>query len=242
MNITEHWRPTTTLRTGLVWLLSADIVTTVAFGFALNHQQTVVDHYNHGAASYSSTQSASSLLGMVAIAYLVLLLATAAVFIVWQWRSAKNNEVLGRIRPRYTPGWSIGGWFIPLANLVIPVRIMQDLWQGSDPEIRNYRDPRSLPKWSLIGWWWGCTIGARFLAATIIGQGLIIVSGVLAIVMVRRITDRQEAVRFSGVRNEAGWYTDPTARFDHRYWDGMRWTDHVSKSGQVANDPIVEIG
>ena len=61
------------------------------------------------------------------------LVATAIVFIIWQLRSAKNNEVLGRIQPRYTSGWSIGGWFIPFANLVIPVRILQDLWQGSDP-------------------------------------------------------------------------------------------------------------
>ena len=72
--------------------------------------------------------------------WLALFVATATVFIIWQFRSAKNNEVLGRIHPRYTPGWSIGGWFIPFANLVIPVRIFQDLWQGSDPE--NAQLPR----------------------------------------------------------------------------------------------------
>ena len=39
-----------------------------------------------------------------------------------------------------------------------------------------------------------------------------------------------------------GWYADPTARFDHRYWDGTRWTDHVSRGGQMVSDPVAEIG
>lgn len=36
----------------------------------------------------------------------------------------------------------------------------------------------------------------------------------------------------------AGWYEDPLARADHRYWDGRRWTEHVSRGGQVAADPL----
>jgi hypothetical protein len=29
----------------------------------------------------------------------------------------------------------------------------------------------------------------------------------------------------------AGWYPDPARRFPQRYWDGMRWSTHVSQSG-----------
>lgn len=35
----------------------------------------------------------------------------------------------------------------------------------------------------------------------------------------------------------ANWYKDPTGRFDYRYWDGKKWTDHVSRGGKVAKDP-----
>lgn len=195
MNITEHWRPNTTLRTGLVWLLSVDIAATVAFAVVSAHRSSVVDDYNRGSASYADAQRADAVLSAVAIAFVVLFLATAVVFIVWQWRSAKNNDLLGKIRPRYSPGWSIGGWLIPFANLVIPLRIMHDLWQGSDPQARNYRDWRSLPKWSLMAWWWGCYLVGGLLAATIVGQVLSIAAAVLAIVMVQRITDRQEEAR-----------------------------------------------
>jgi hypothetical protein len=76
-------------------------------------------------------------------------------FIIWMYRAAKNNEALERQHPRFGPGWSIGAWFIPLANLVIPVMIMQDLWRGASPEVLR-GDPtwrRSKGCW-LIGAWW----------------------------------------------------------------------------------------
>jgi len=37
----------------------------------------------------------------------------------------------------------------------------------------------------------------------------------------------------------AGWYADPSSRFDLRYWDGSEWTEHVSRNGQQATDPPV---
>lgn len=37
----------------------------------------------------------------------------------------------------------------------------------------------------------------------------------------------------------AGWYADPSSRFELRYWDGSQWTEHVSRSGQQYTDPPV---
>ncbi len=37
----------------------------------------------------------------------------------------------------------------------------------------------------------------------------------------------------------AGWYADPAARFELRYWDGSAWTEHVSRAGQQYTDPPV---
>ena len=37
----------------------------------------------------------------------------------------------------------------------------------------------------------------------------------------------------------AGWHADPFGRFDHRYWDGARWTEHVATAGQQSVDPPV---
>jgi hypothetical protein len=37
----------------------------------------------------------------------------------------------------------------------------------------------------------------------------------------------------------AGWYADPSGRYELRYWDGSQWTEHVSRAGQQYTDPPV---
>ncbi len=39
--------------------------------------------------------------------------------------------------------------------------------------------------------------------------------------------------------SEAGWRQDPQRRHELRYWDGTRWTEHVSDRGQMSVDPLV---
>jgi hypothetical protein len=34
----------------------------------------------------------------------------------------------------------------------------------------------------------------------------------------------------------AGWFPDPTGRFDQRYWSGSTWTEHVTRGGAPATD------
>jgi len=35
----------------------------------------------------------------------------------------------------------------------------------------------------------------------------------------------------------ANWYPDPSGQYELRYWDGTRWTEHVSTGGVEAVDP-----
>ncbi len=36
----------------------------------------------------------------------------------------------------------------------------------------------------------------------------------------------------------AGWHPDPTRKYEQRYWDGSKWTEHVATQGQQGVDPI----
>ena len=38
--------------------------------------------------------------------------------------------------------------------------------------------------------------------------------------------------------SQAGWYPDPMRKFQHRYWDGSRWTEHASTGGEMSIDPL----
>jgi hypothetical protein len=34
-----------------------------------------------------------------------------------------------------------------------------------------------------------------------------------------------------------GWFADPFARHQHRYWSGTEWSEHVSDDGVPGTDP-----
>ncbi|MDG1367219.1 MAG: phospholipid scramblase-related protein [Acidimicrobiales bacterium] len=36
----------------------------------------------------------------------------------------------------------------------------------------------------------------------------------------------------------ADWYPDPGGQHEHRYWDGLKWTDNVASHGRQSVDPL----
>lgn len=58
---------------------------------------------------------------------MLLFFPTGIVFLAWLSRSVDNAPVLGAGRPSVTPGWSIGWWFVPIANFFKPYQIVRDL-------------------------------------------------------------------------------------------------------------------
>jgi hypothetical protein len=52
-------------------------------------------------------------------------------------------------------------------------------------------------------------------------------------------TDTTSDAASAGGAAPAGWYADPSGRFELRYWDGSQWTEHVSRAGQQYTDPPV---
>jgi len=54
----------------------------------------------------------------------------------------------------------------------------------------------------------------------------------------RAATDMNYFVPAIGPSPPPGWFPDPAGRFDHRYWDGARWTEMVSRNGSTTSDPL----
>jgi len=207
----SRWRSTDGLRTALTGLFVLVVVVNLVGAIAYNHRIQVIDRFRSGTATVSDGQHADDLVHVAGLVGLSMVLVIGVVFIVWQWRTAKNAEFLGRVDARYTPGWSIGAWFIPFANLAIPVMIMQDLWRASDPE--SPRDVwRQGRRSALVGWWWATMLVAFFFgrwtedrstlsalrsadSRAIVGLMITSVGAILALVVVRRITARQLALK-----------------------------------------------
>ncbi len=83
----------------------------------------------------------------------VLALAVAVTWLLWQHRAQANLSALGGGPPAFTPGWAVGAWFLPVANLVLPSRAVRELVGRSAGPTR----PEAVR--SVSPWWFGLLAG-----------------------------------------------------------------------------------
>ncbi|MBD0710938.1 MULTISPECIES: DUF4328 domain-containing protein [unclassified Streptomyces] len=184
------------------------VVDTLSLIGDLDLRSRLVDIQEDPAALVSDSTTALTLAWS---AQFLLFLATTVVFIVWFHRLRLNAEVWAGDLMSRTPGWAIGGWFVPLANFWIPRAVAADIWRASRPDPSAPDGPREL---TLLNGWWVCfachlalnrigsgqfdrSVGAGELVdATswlVAGDAAGIVAAGLAILLVRRLTSMQHA-------------------------------------------------
>lgn len=89
----------------------------------------------------------------VLLANWLLLVATYVVFGMWIYRAAANVDAAMVPGFRYTPGWAVGWYFVPVANLYKPFDAMRQIWNASHGGGRDL--DRGEP---LLVYWWGLWI------------------------------------------------------------------------------------
>ncbi len=97
--------------------------------------------------------------GLIAFGYMVAYVVTAVPFLMWIYRANLNAIGFGGTDMKFTPGWSVGYYFIPILNLFRPYQSMKEIWQVShDPA--NWKSVSVPP---LVGWWWALWLVSNFL-------------------------------------------------------------------------------
>ena len=148
---------------------------------------------------------------------IVVCIPTVILFLVWIHRASGNIRFLGALGQRFSPGWAVGWWFIPIMNLSRPYEAMAEIWKGSAPDLSSggridWKYGSVAP---LLKWWWGLWVAsgltgviALFVWADqtqvpssgallwyLLASALLICATVLAILVVRRVTAMQEEKR-----------------------------------------------
>jgi hypothetical protein len=109
---------------------------------------------------------------IIGILQLIGLIGSAIAFLIWFYRARTNLSSLGGREFKYSPGWTVGGFFVPFLNIVRPLQVMREIWHASNPQTLKFdltndgpilRDQLKTP--SLLIWWW-----LLFLASYIIGN------------------------------------------------------------------------
>jgi hypothetical protein len=94
-------------------------------------------------------------------------LGTSIAFLMWIHRAHRNLPSLGARDLRFTPGWAVGWFFIPIMNLFRPYQVMREVWAESDPAALTpdpwSGDPSPPRGSSLVGWWWGLYLIMEFV-------------------------------------------------------------------------------
>jgi len=232
---TAPFRPTRTLARWIVALLGVVIAFAVlAVAFRIHHL-SLINRVRHGelvseAQGRASANRVNTMAVLVAVGYVT----TGVVWLVWHFRAQRNVSALGATNLKYRPGWAVGWWLIPMANVAMPYLTMRELYKASAPDAGAVdwaaaRTPALLPLW------WGCVVGRLVLASIgatvaagkrsglsalaafaardglyIAGDTLLIVGGLLAIVLVRtiqrRLDEKQAKMHSIPAPAGASWY------------------------------------
>jgi Domain of unknown function (DUF4328)/Septum formation len=220
------------LATVVRWLFVASILLAGADAAANAQAARLLGRLRTDANLVSPSMLEASDLRVGAAALLdVLVFLTAFGFLIaWTNRAYRNLPALGANDPRFTPGWAVGGWFVPFLNFVRPKQIMDDIWRGSSPEDYAGDDWRGRSVTPLLHWWWGLWIVGGLLSyssfsattdpsaaqadaiRTCVADVVLAIGSALAIVIVTRLTERQEQRAF-GVTP-----TSQASRWEHAVW------------------------
>jgi hypothetical protein len=82
---------------------------------------------------------------------------TGVLFIVWFFKSYRAAASRGATKRTWASGWTIGGWFVPLANFAIPKLVMNEVDRMSNPDAGEppiEERWRSLPRLESSDMWW----------------------------------------------------------------------------------------
>ncbi|MBO3746388.1 DUF4328 domain-containing protein [Streptosporangiaceae bacterium NEAU-GS5] len=95
---------------------------------------TLLERYLAGDPELTQDQLTNSdnLTTATGVGQIVALVAAGVVFTVWLWRARVNSEAISpQMFHRHGRSWVILGWIVPIGNLVIPPRLIRDVWRAS---------------------------------------------------------------------------------------------------------------
>ena len=157
------YRPATLLVTLVTLFLLCDMVLSFLLGV-----MSVVEglYFLEGVAETDELVAADFFYlgyGCLGLTELLSLLCCVILFCMWVYRANANARALGAEEMRFSPGWSVGWFFIPIANLFVPFQAVNEIYRASDPE-HDGRSWKTNKTPALLGWWWGFWLVNNFVS------------------------------------------------------------------------------
>jgi hypothetical protein len=151
------YRPSTALAVWTVILLLAAVIADAASALSTAAVLPLIDRARVGALIPDDVAAQhDQRRRLIAGGQIMVSLAAWILFLMWVYRTNRNARALGADGMKYTPGWSVGWFFVPVANLWMPCLVMQELWRATSPElIRRWRQASGS---TFVGIWWAVSL------------------------------------------------------------------------------------
>jgi Domain of unknown function (DUF4328) len=109
----------------------------------------------------------NALYALVVLVQFLLYIAGGIVFLIWVYRSTANAHAFGAEGMSAGPGLAVGWYFIPIANLWMPLTAMRETWKASvnPPNWEVERAPATMGLW----WFFWITGNIAGIAAARLG-------------------------------------------------------------------------
>lgn len=147
------------------WLLYAQVIISVIalYGGGVEYRMLSCLQqglYRSNAEALAAAHASYQFQGIIGITQVIIFLLFYIMYYQWLYRANYNVRRLGASEMEFTPGWSVGWYFIPFANLWKPYAAMKELWKAST----NPQNWREQPSPSLLGWWWFFWVASNMLS------------------------------------------------------------------------------
>lgn len=106
------------------------------------------------------------LLGLFALSALVV----GVLSIIWWYQAYAAIERTGMAGRSWSAGWAVGGWFIPIANLIIPKLVLNEIDRVSGAADDGSAEWRDRPLHFPATLWWATFVAGSLLIA--VGTGI----------------------------------------------------------------------
>ena len=152
MNLQPHAELTRTLRILLKITIGVSAVAILLglYQFSLPSDSTLPSDFDAiSLITPSNVVAVISIVVAVIVGWvdLVLVIVTVTTFLLWVYRSNENLRALSGESMTFTPGWSVGWYFIPIVCLWKPYQVMKEIWNVSHKsKTVMYRDAKSVAK------------------------------------------------------------------------------------------------
>jgi hypothetical protein len=142
----EEFRDLTRFTNVLVWMLRIGAALAVLSLWSGWLQLDLLSRTFSPAEGTANDQREQMVNGAVSL----LMLATFVVFGRWIVLAHRNLPAMGAQYLEFRPGWAVGWFFIPIANIWKPYQAMRSLWRSSHSV---YRPEIQESTWLLPTWW-----------------------------------------------------------------------------------------